>query len=107
MICLRCGYCCNTSFVIIVDDPEKGIVEDNLIAQNGLESRCKHLIGDKPGEYSCAIHDKKWYKKTPCFSHGQIERSKDTPCRIGKYLLEKEEKKNDSNRVARNGERSS
>lgn len=90
MICLRCGYCCLTSCVIIVDDPEKGIQEDNnLILQNGLEKRCKHLRGDSSGEYSCAIHDKTWYKETPCFSHGQIESSTDTPCRMGVYILNK------------------
>jgi len=90
MICLRCGYCCLTSWVIIVDDPDKGISEGNLIEQDGLKTKCKHLIGDSPGEYSCDIHDKKWYKKTPCFSHGQIEQSPDTVCRMGKHIIAKE-----------------
>jgi len=90
MICQRCGYCCLTSWVFIVDDPTKGIKEGNLIEQDGRSSRCKHLIGDKPGEYSCAVHNEKWYKKTPCFSHGQIEQSKDTPCRMGEYILKKQ-----------------
>lgn len=73
--------------VVIVDDPTKGIREDNLAYHKGQGIPCKHLIGSKPGEYSCAIHDKPWYKKTPCFSHGQIERSKDSPCRMGEYIL--------------------
>jgi len=87
MKCLRCGYCCKTCTVVIVDDPTRGIEEDNLIFQNGMKQPCKHLQGDEPGEYSCALHDYKWYKKTPCFSHGQIEQ-KDSNCRMGEYMLE-------------------
>jgi len=56
MICLRCGYCCKKLFVVIIDDPEKGIIEGNLIANIG-DGPCKHLVGDAPGNYSCAIHD--------------------------------------------------
>ena len=67
MICLHCGYCCLTSWVIIVDDPAKGIKEGNLLEQDGSKSRCKHLIGDKPGEYSCTIHNERWYKKLLVF----------------------------------------
>ena len=90
MICLRCGYCCQALHVVIVDDPEKGLKKDNLKAINCLKERCQHLRGDKPGEFSCAIHNKKWYKKTPCARHGQIERSEDTPCRMGEYTMKKE-----------------
>ena len=90
MICLRCGYCCKMLAVVIVDDPGKGLIKDNLIFYNGgveENKRCKHLKGEKPGEYSCAVHDKPWYKKTPCYSHGQIETSVDCKCRIGEHLL--------------------
>ncbi len=72
--------------VVIVDDPEKGPVEDNLICHEGY-GPCKHLKGEKAGEHSCALHDKKWYDETPCFAHGQIESSPDTPCRIGERVL--------------------
>jgi len=89
LICLRCGYCCIRCFVVIVNDPDKGIVEGNLIAHKGLDTKCKHLIGDTPGQYSCAIHDKPWYEDTPCFSHGQIESSPDAPCRMGVHILPK------------------
>ena len=90
MKCLRCGYCCQTLAVVIVVDPQKGIQEDNLtvIGENGRE-RCPHLRGECPGEFSCAIHNEPWYDETPCFSHGQIEKSPDTECRMGRYLLDK------------------
>jgi len=74
--------------VVIVDDPEKGIAEDNLIVHPGNDKPCKHLEGNKPGEYSCKIHDKVWYDKTPCFSHDQFSRYPNDPCRIGKYILD-------------------
>lgn len=89
MICLRCGYCCKTCCVVIVVDPDKGPVKGNLKAVNLLEEPCPHLRGSKPGEYSCAVHDRKWYKKTPCFAHGQIERG-NQECRMGRFLLDKE-----------------
>ena len=86
MKCLRCGYCCKNLAVIIVDDPSKGIVEGNLILHDGQGQPCKHLRGDKVGEFFCAVHDEEWYPETPCARHCQIERSPDTPCRIGEHL---------------------
>ena len=88
MNCLRCGYCCLTYAIVIVNDPDKGVEEDNLKVLDGSE-RCPHLVGDKPGEYSCAIHDKEWYEETPCFQHGQIERC-NTNCRMGQHILKKD-----------------
>jgi len=96
VICVRCGYCCKELCVIIVDDPEKGLdvsspdCRDNLVYHGGNGKRCKHLRGDKAGEYSCAIHDEPWYKDTPCYSHSQIERSPDDVCRMGEYILRQE-----------------
>jgi len=86
MICLRCGYCCKQYMVVVVDDPKRGITNDNLKARKGDEP-CQHLQGDKPGEFSCALHDYPWYKETPCFSHGQIEQ-KNSNCRLGEYILQ-------------------
>ena len=86
MICLRCGHCCKNLWVVIVDDPAKGPVEGNLIEHKGAGVACKHLRQEPSGEYSCAIHDKPWYHKTPCARHGQIERG-NTPCRLGQYVL--------------------
>jgi len=57
MICLQCGYCCMNMAVIIVDNPKKGIEENNLKLHKGLGKPCQHLRGDKPGCYSCAIHN--------------------------------------------------
>ena len=89
VICLRCSRCCRDYAVIIVDDPEIGPYdEDNLILHRGGGVPCKHLRGDKVGEYSCSLHDYPWYPETPCARHGQIERSVDTPCRVGKHILE-------------------
>ena len=90
MKCLRCGYCCIQYTVVIVDDPSKGIVEDNLIVKE-TGQRCKHLTGNKPGEFSCAIHNYSWYEETPCYRHGQIETSADKSCRLGAFLLNKPE----------------
>jgi hypothetical protein len=73
-------------FVVIVNDPEKGLQEDNLKVHMG-DGPCQHLLGDKPGEHSCRIHGYPWYGETPCAAHGQIE-VRDSPCRMGKYLLE-------------------
>jgi hypothetical protein len=88
MVCLRCGTCCISHEVIIVDDPAKGIRKGNLIPKH-TGDKCKHLVGVRPGEFSCGIHHYKWYKKTPCAHHGQIEAAPDRPCRLGAYVLSK------------------
>jgi len=93
MICLRCGYCCHNYMVMIVDDPKKGISEDNIIVHMGDGTPCKHLEGNKPGEYSCKVHSEPWYDETPCFNYGQTERDVLTNCRIGEYLLNNQKDK--------------
>ena len=89
MICLRCGYCCINHWCVIVDDPEKGPVEGNLIVRFTVDDPCKHLRGDTPGSYICAVHDRPWYPDMPCYQHGQSEKSPDEECRIGRYILDK------------------
>lgn len=89
MRCLRCGYCCLTMLIPIIEDPEKGVVEDNIICLDGSQ-RCPHLRGDRPGDYSCSIHHYDWFKDTPCGQYDQVER-KDSDCRTGTYKLKKEE----------------
>mgnify|MGYP000988315388 CR=1 FL=1 len=93
MICLRCGYCCKHSFVVVIADPDKGYDEDNpdesnVLMLNGDGTPCPYLKGDRPGEYFCAVHDKEWYDKTLCYAHNQIE-EKDSFCRIGEYMIKK------------------
>ena len=88
MKCLRCGYCCLYLWIIVIKDPTKPISEDNCQEVDARQGKpCPHLRGNKPGEYSCVIHNFHRYKKTPCFSHGQIERSKKDLCRMGNYII--------------------
>jgi len=87
MICLRCGYCCVHYDVVIVADPAKGILEGNLRHKESGK-RCPHLVGNKFGEFYCAIHGEKWYKKTPCHEYTQIEQE-NSPCRMGEYQRDK------------------
>ena len=89
MRCLRCGYCCKHYYVIIVDDPDKGLCQDNLKFHKGDGTPCQHLRGNKPGEIASAIHERSWYKDTPCFAHGQIESNINEPCRVGTYIIER------------------
>lgn len=92
MICLRCGHCCTSYMVIIIDDPKKGIEENNMIPHMG-DGPCKHLKSDESGRHTCSVHSEPWYKDTPCFSHGQIEQSLDCVCRMGEYILKNKEQK--------------
>lgn len=88
MKCLRCGHCCIAYDVIILDDASRGLVEDNIKHKPSGE-RCQHLVGDKPGAYSCAIHGHPDYDKTPCADFAQVESSVDDDCRVGVYMLKK------------------
>jgi hypothetical protein len=87
MICFRCGYCCTSLLTVIVVDPDKGPVYDNLttIGTSGEKERCPHLRGDRPGEYSCSVHERDWYPETPCAEYQSHWPSK--PCRMGEFLL--------------------
>jgi len=87
MKCLRCGYCCLTSLVVVIKDPVKGIVEGNALGLNG-STRCPHLEGNTAGSYSCKIHHYPWFNDTPCGTHTQYETS-DSNCRLGEYILKK------------------
>ena len=81
MICLHCGYCCTELLVVIVDNPELGIVDGNLKGKE--DGRCQHL---DENNNMCKVHNYPWYKETPCFAHTQIEHG-NTKCRIGEYRL--------------------
>lgn len=91
MICLRCGYCC-TKLTIIIIKPEyvreklnlNKLPEDAFMVAGVGGQLCPHLSWD--GDTAvCKIHHFPWYKKTPCYRHGQIERSGNTLCRMGKF----------------------
>ncbi len=86
MNCLRCGFCCHKLSVVIVTDPELGIGENNFETHNG-PGPCKHLRGDKSGEYSCAIHNESWYPETPCAHYNQIGKG---DCRMGRAVMDGE-----------------
>lgn len=86
MKCLHCGYCCIKYAVVIVVDPEKGPVKGNLEWRDGTKP-CRHLQGNKPGEYKCKVHHYPWFKETPCGQHTQVELSRKDVCRMGEYIL--------------------
>jgi hypothetical protein len=91
MICQRCGWCCMNLLAIVVKDPNRGVVEDNLlsIGLNGPE-RCPHLQGDEISEYSCAIHSKRYYKKLGCADYQS--HWPDQKCRMGEFLKKEAER---------------
>ena len=86
MICLRSGYCCTHLDVIIVDNPELGIVLGN-VKHKPTGVKCQHLLGDTPGKHSCAIHDQPYYTSTPCYQFTQVEADASDVCRLGEYHL--------------------
>ena len=85
MICLHCGYCCKNYFVPIIDNPNLNM-NDNVVMHTGDGTPCKHLKGDQPGNYLCAIHDHPDYNETPCFQFTQIETT-NSNCRMGDNIL--------------------
>lgn len=87
MICLRCGYCCTHYLITILEDPDDLM---NVRAINALNERCPHLEGDKPGEYSCRIHEHPNYELTSCKQFDQIGRA-DEPCRLGQGIMKDKE----------------
>jgi len=90
MKCVRCGYCCTRLLAVVIKDPEGELAEPNLmtIGMTGEHERCPHLRGDKPGEFSCFVHDKPWYPETPCADYQS--HWPEMTCRVGKFLLSEE-----------------
>jgi hypothetical protein len=88
-ICLRCGYCCQTSLVTIVVNPLMSPdMRSNLRAINCLEERCPHLRGEKAGKFECAIHDASWFPSTACGQYNTyVSGQRDVPCPMGEYIL--------------------
>lgn len=93
MICLHCGYCCFMYDVVIISNDlgtRKSITDESNYEIKSCNQRCKHLKGNSPGNFTCAMHDKPWYKNTPCFRHGQYEQ-RNSKCRLGEFILSDKE----------------
>ena len=78
MKCLRCSYCCVAYDVIVP-------ISKTKYSYKPHNQRCWNLEFNSDGT-TCKIHHEKFYKKSPCESHTQIE-SVDTDCRMGVYCL--------------------
>jgi len=87
--CLRCGYCCQRLLVVVVDDPDGPLAEPNLmtfgLSGDGSDP-CKHLRGAEPGSYSCAVHDRPWYPRTPCAAYQS--HWPERKCPMGVFIVE-------------------
>jgi len=85
MICLRCGYCCVTSAVIL----PTGIPKFSNQPCPYLEWEEEKAICKIYGQSFDIEHDGHTYhytwKETPCGRHSQIEHT-NTLCRMGEYL---------------------
>ena len=108
MICLNCGYCCVEYSVMIInpkyidekfdDDIEQILIgldkniESDLIIYKESGIKCPHLY-NQDGKLLCKIHNKSWYKLTPCFNHTQIETS-NSKCRLGQYIINNNKNQN-------------
>lgn len=67
-----------------IKDGKTRFIPKNMMHKPSGEA-CPHLRWEDDGKATCTIHHLKWYKKTPCFRHSQIEQG-DTPCRMGVYI---------------------
>lgn len=99
MKCLNCGYCCIQCSVVIVKPRYVSDIinfekEETFMFKNS-DKKCPHLRIDEDTKLSsCSIHHFDWYKKTPCFSHTQMEESPEENCRMGEYMFKNEELRN-------------
>ena len=100
MICLRCGYCCIKYDVVIIhpkyihepiDVLDKSVMEKFMIKRGG--KWCPHLEEINKHTFSCKVHDKPWFKNTPCFDYSQIEQAELDKCRMGIYVNKNREMK--------------
>lgn len=87
MICLRCGYCCYNSDVIILDknnDFNETDIKKYNLSHKPNNNFCIHQTFDLTTKQSiCKIHHLKIYKETPCFQYTQIGEGE---CRMGNYI---------------------
>jgi hypothetical protein len=92
--CQRCGYCCITSLIVVIS-PEYSHL-DNIDFENqnknilmcvdNIDSFCPHLSWDDSiDKASCSVHDKEWFKNTPCYQYCQ------DGCNIGTYAISRKD----------------
>ena len=96
MKCLRCGKCCLFPVVIVApawverfnpNEVDIDKVEDQIYIKHDGEV-CPHFSWNEDTAV-CSIHEKFWFKDTPCGQHGQIESDKSNLCRMGKHIRDK------------------
>jgi len=88
--------------LITVRDPALGLVLGNIVVVNPEAGRhtesvldveevatCPHLVGIKPGEYSCAIHDTKTYQRTGCAEYQS--HFEGNPCPMGLFVIKEQD----------------
>ena len=93
MICLRCGYCCINPVVIIINpkyvnedlDLQNPLIKEKVMLKKSGEW-CPYLEEKNKFIFTCKIHNKPWYKQTPCFEYSQLENDILDKCRLGVYI---------------------
>lgn len=93
MSCVRCGRCCFYLVPVVskeYSDKEnldiETLPEEGFVLVDGETTFCPHLSWDDINDVAtCGIHDKIWFKQTPCYRHANSE-FEELPCRIGPYV---------------------
>ncbi len=96
MICLRCGFCCIPYMMPIPTNPDNKYGKDYPQVDADIKTTkdkfcfflCPYMIiHDQDNlKCSCQIHEKEWFKYTPCGRWTQLENNND-PCRLGQLVL--------------------
>lgn len=91
MKCVRCGYCCYQYDVIIIKPefcvPEFKMseVKEFMVMHKKSGEKCPHLYFD--GDIAvCKLHNFKWYKQTPCYTHN-TEINNHLDCLLGTKVM--------------------
>ena|SRR4030042_6925159 len=86
-VCLRCGHCCKNNEFFIIDKPNIGLKDENMILKKKGD-RCKHLLGSKPGSYSCMLYNEAYFNNMPCIdSEKGFNSDFDCICYTGKEVI--------------------
>lgn len=93
MKCIRCGYCCISSDVIVVSPEYTDLINDtdeieqHMLVHKPSYHQCPHLRFEENGITTCLIHHYPWYSDTPCAKHNTIFDDKRI-CNMGNYIFE-------------------